>query len=53
MRKFLQTLRAQAGFEDLLILAGAAGFLYGLAQYSPPAAWMVAGAALIIIGVRR
>ena len=40
------------GIKDALLIIGAAGLFYGIWLIFPPAAYIVAGAGLIFIGMR-
>ena len=49
-------LRKIANFIDLrdvIVIGGAAAVLYGVAQIYSPAAWIIGGAAFVLIGLRK
>jgi hypothetical protein len=51
--KFIQRLAAAVDLRDAFVFGGSAFVFHGLWQIYPPAAWIVAGAALFWLGVRR
>jgi len=49
----LRLLRDAFDVRDLFMLSGLSGMFYGIWQVYPPAAWMVVGAVLFWLAVRR
>lgn len=52
-RKLLALVRAEIGLREVLCFGGLGCVAYGLAQVYAPAAWIVPGAALFWLGVKR
>ena len=53
LAKLLRTLAAVVDLRDMVVFSGLAFVFYGLVQVYPPAAWVVVGAALFLLGVRK
>jgi hypothetical protein len=52
VKKGLRWLAAQVDMRDAFVFGGLGCAVYGLAQWSVPAAWILAGATLFWLGVR-
>ncbi len=46
-------LQAEFGLRELFVFGGLASAVYGISQVSEPAAWVIGGAVLFWLGVRR
>lgn len=45
--------RDLCGLRDLFVFGGLACLAHGVAQVYPPAAWMIVGLVLMLLGLRR
>jgi len=41
------------GLREVFVISGGSAMGYGIAQIHAPSAWIVTGAALVILGMRR
>jgi len=53
MARALRLLRTVIALRDLFMFSGLTGMFYGIWQVYPPAAWVVVGAVLFWLAVRR
>lgn len=53
VKQFAAFVRREFDVEDLFVFGGLACAAYGIAQVYPPAAWIVTGAVLFGLGVKR
>lgn len=53
MKKLLAKIFAAVDLRDVFVFGGLAAVGYGIAQIHVPAAWIVVGAIVFVLGVRR
>ena len=53
MKKLLAKARATVDLRDIFVFGGLAAMVYGIAQIHVPAAWIISGSALFLLGLRR
>lgn len=53
IRRALAAIGAELELRDVFVFGGLGCAVYGIAQFHVPAAWIVGGAALFWLGVRR
>lgn len=51
--KIMAAAAARVDLRDVFVFGGLGCAVYGVSGYSVPAAWIVAGAVLFTLGVRR
>lgn len=53
LKRLLVTIAQAVDLRDVFVACGLGAIGYGIGQIYPPAAWIVIGAVILILGIRR